>query len=87
MGPDIQSRTTIETNPHRSYTLRIDSGRVIHSNARGLRSLLPEHHHHQYLNNSIFDNNKLRLYICDVPALMLAPILSPPACAPGHKVT
>ena len=56
--PDIQSRATIiETHPHRSYTLRTVSGRVICRNARALRPLLPEHYHQQHQDNNIFDSS------------------------------
>ena len=61
---DIQSRATIiEMYPNRSYTLRTVIGRVIRRNTRALRPLLPEHHHQQHQNNSIFDNSTLRIRI------------------------
>ena len=86
--PDIQSRATIiETHSHSSYTLRTVSGRVISCNAHALRPLLPEHHHQQHQDNSIFDNSTLRMRIRDAPAPMPALIPSPLACAPRHKVT
>ena len=86
--PDIQSRATItETHPHRSYSLRTVSSRVIRCNARAVRPLLPEYHRQQHQDNSIFDSSTLRMRIRDVPATMPAPIPSPLACAPGHKVT
>ena len=60
---------------------------VIRRNARALCLLLPEHHHQQHQDNSIFDYSTLRMRIRDLPTPMPAPISSPPACAPGHKVT
>ena len=86
--PDIQSRATIiETHPHRSYTLRTDSGRVIRCNAHALHPLLLEHHHQKHQDNSIFEDSTLHMRIRDVPAPMPAPILSPPTCASKYKAT
>ena len=85
---DIQSGATIiDTQPHRSYTLRTGSGHVIRRNVQTLRLLLPERHHQQYQDNSIFDNSTHRMRKRDVPAPILTPMPSPPACASGHKVT
>ena len=66
--PDIQPRATIiKTHPHRSYTLRTDSGCVIRCDAHALRPLLTEHHHQQNQDNSIFDNSTHRVRIRGVP--------------------
>lgn len=80
--PDIKSRATItQAHPHRSYTLRADSGHIIRRNARALRPTLPEKTRRPSNDTSPATCAPPPVRIRDAPPPLPARVLPPPPAA------